>query len=81
MQLGNVMISVRKYNVGFGDYLKVSFDKTGKYSLLIDCGTNNEVTTEYSGFAASDLLAGCSMILTHFHDDHYKIMYDNRIPM
>lgn len=74
------MIIVKNNHVGFGDYINVNlFNKENQEcKVIIDCGTNLNVTSRYKKLINNDLKSNCSFILTHFHDDHYKIIYDNK---
>lgn len=75
------MINIKKYDVGFGDFLSVKgFGKSSNdinFHLIIDCGSNIAHSSVGRHYINHDLSSNSDVLITHFHSDHYNILFDH----
>ena len=72
------MDSIVVFNVGFGDCFLL---KNGNQGILVDCGSNNcdkvkkkKVAANIQQFCRDNCINLSSIVITHFHEDHYNIL-------
>ena len=72
------MDSIAVFSVGFGDCFLLNNDNQG---ILVDCGSKNykksekkEVAESIQRFCQDNCIDLSSVVITHFHEDHYNIL-------